>query len=186
MSKGNPPALARYFLDTELNEKVDTPFGVDFISIGLVNEGGGSYYGVNRDFNRAAARENAWVQEHVVGKLPATDDPAWQTVAEIRQNALAMFKPAKEVEIWARNGSYDFFILCRLFGGMNQLRQTLKQEKGIEKISFRDMNELHRRYTTEGVTPQPEDTHHIAVHDALQELRDFNAMMRQRMRLDPL
>jgi hypothetical protein len=175
LSKGKQGVPARYFFDTEFNEKVETPFGVDFISIAVVaQDGQREYYGVNRDFNRAAAAENAWVQRHVVDKLPPEEE--WQDIEQIKAGIIAMVEPALEVEFWAKNGSYDVFILCRLFGGMNGLRDELYKAKGIEKVIFRDSNDLRRALNHPPLPEQPEDEKHDALADARQERREFLAM----------
>lgn len=176
MSKGKHGRTDRYFFDTEFNEQVSTPFGVDFISIAIVSQDGKrEYYGINRDFNRAAARNNAWVQENVVEKLPPLRN--WKPVDLIRQDVLDTIAPAQEVEFWAKNGSYDNFILCRLFGGMNGLRAALKKEKGVEKVHFRDSNELRRALDNPILPEPPEQEKHDALFDARQERQEYLALM---------
>jgi hypothetical protein len=161
----------RYFFDTEFNEKVPEPFGVDFISIGIVAEDGREYYAVNRDFNRAAAQANKWVANDVLPKLPPETE--WQDVAAIRAGVLALIKPAKTIELWAKNASYDNFVLCRLFGGMMDMRACLKAEKGIEKVFFRDSNNLREAMGNPALPEQDPATKHDAIADARQERREF-------------
>ena len=178
MSKGAGARPGRYFFDTEFNEMVDTAFGVDFISVAVVAEDGREFYGVNKDFDLVAAVRNSWVNTHVVGKLPPPDQ--WKDLDEIRAGILAIVAPAQEVEFWAKNNSYDTFILCRLFGGMNGLRDALYKTKGIQKVTFRDSNDLRRQLDWPALPEQAEDSKHDALADARQEKVEFDAMARMR------
>ncbi|MBU0800795.1 MAG: 3'-5' exoribonuclease [Alphaproteobacteria bacterium] len=174
MSKGKTPALGRYFFDTEFNEVIPERFGVDFISVGVVAEDGREYYGVHREFNKQAAADNSWVSNHVVPKLPPED--TWVDLDTIRQGIVDLIQPAHQVEFWAKNNSYDTFILCRLFGGMNGLRDALYKAKGIEKVIFRDSNDLRRNLNWPALPEQAEDTKHDALADARQEKVEFEVM----------
>ena len=166
------PALGRYFFDTEFVD-TGTGFKNDFISIGVVNEEGEGYYGISTEFNIAAAREHIWVRKYVFDKLD--HHSTWKTLEEIRQEILDMIEPAREVEFWAKNGSYDNVFLCQLFGGMGKLRETLQREKGVEKLTFRDTKELLRAAEDPKIPPMPEKDKHVSINDAHQERHVFNA-----------
>lgn len=171
MSKGAQGRTGRYFFDAEFNEKVPETFAIDFISIGVVAEDGREYYGVSRDFNRAAATANVWVARDVVPKLPP--ESTWTDLETIRAGIMALIEPAKTVEFWAKNNSYDTFVLCRLFGGMMALRARLAQEKGIEKVIFRDSNVLRDELGDPPLPPQDPETKHDALADARQERVEY-------------
>lgn len=175
MSKGTGGAVGRYFFDTEFNEKVPETFGVDFISIGVVTEDGREYYAVNRDFNRAAAASNEWVARDVVAKLPPESE--WVDLEAIRAGVMALIEPAKTIEFWAKNNSYDNFVLCRLFGGMMNFRARLAAEKGVEKLYFRDSNTLREVLGRPTLPEQAPETKHDALADARQERREYLYMM---------
>jgi hypothetical protein len=164
------PPLNRYFFDTEFVDEGED-FSVDFISIGIVAEDGREFYGVSKDFNEAAHADNEWIEEHVLRKLPPPEQR--MSLKDMREKILDVIEPAETVEFWAKNGSYDNFILCRLFGGMAALRETLRQEKGIERVQFRDSNELRRAYGKADIEPQNEEEAHVAINDVRQERLEF-------------
>jgi len=162
------PALRRYFFDTEFNDTVGD-FRIDFISIGMVDEGGAKeYYGISNEFNMVAAVRHPWLRDNVVNKLD--HHSTWKSVEEIRQGILDMIEPASEIEFWAKNGSYDNVLLCQLFGGMGPLRDILRKEKGVNKVTFRDNKELLRMAVKPEIMPMDESVKHISINDAKNEL----------------
>ncbi|MCI5060805.1 MAG: 3'-5' exoribonuclease [Alphaproteobacteria bacterium] len=164
------PAIQRYFFDTEFEEKPEgLAEGITFVSVGIVSEfGEQDFYGVSREFNEAAI-QNQWVLDNVISKLPSAEQR--QTIEEIRAGILNVLKPAKTVELWAKNGSYDNVLLCRLFGGMAAFRKTCN-EHGIDKVVFRDINELERAYPVKH--PKIDDQRaHIAIEDARREREKY-------------
>lgn len=171
-TKTDMPSLRRYFFDTEF---VDTGAGIknDFISIGLVSQEGEGYYGISAEFNIAAARNHKWVRKHVLDKL--THHSTWKSLENIRQEIIDAIEPAREIEFWAKNGSYDNVFLCQIFGGMKSMRDTLYREKGIEKITFRDTKELLRIAEEPDIPYMAEKDKHISINDAHQERRVFDA-----------
>jgi hypothetical protein len=167
------PELRRYFFDTEFIDTHDAgSFTTGFISIGIVNEAGTKeYHGVNLALDIVRATQNKWVNEHVMKKLPPVKE--WEDISVIRKKILDTIEPAQKIELWAKNGTYDNYILCRIFGGMGNLFETLKREKGIEKVEFRDGNELRRAYGKPKIPYQPAETQHHALHDAKYERTVF-------------
>ncbi len=182
MNNKGKPAIRRYFFDTEFNDAIGQ-FEVDFISIGIVDEKGGEYYGISNEFNLAAASSREWIKENVIDKL---DDPStWKNIEEIRQGVLDMIEPADTIEFWAKNGSYDNVLLCQLFGGMGELRRVLREEKGIRKVAFRDIHELKRMVDYEEPAMEEKDKH-IAINDARNERDRFKAAQAARSKAEPL
>lgn len=166
MNNGEKVRLRRYFFDTEFNDTL-ARFAIDFISIGIVDEQGGEFYGISREFNLGAASAHPWLRDHVVAKL---DHPStWKDIGEIRQGILDLIEPAHEVEFWAKNGSYDNVLLCQIFGGMGPLREALFREKGIREVTFRDTKELLRVAVRPEIRPMDEADKHIAINDARNE-----------------
>lgn len=130
----------KYWLDTEFIEDGKT---IELISIGIVCEDGRELYLINNecDFSKA----NDWVKENVISQLqPRTlpiNDRVWTHRMNIRREvadfmgavlpavlsdddnswryALAEGKP--KPEIWTYYGSYDWIVLCQLFGTMMDL-----------------------------------------------------------------
>lgn len=171
--KSDKPPLRRYFFDTEFNDGGDR-FSCELISIGVISEDGREYYGISNEFNLAAAAAIPWIKKHVIDKL---DDPSkWVSVEKIRQRILAMIEPAREVEFWSRNGSYDNVLLCQIFGGMGNLFETLRREKGVQKVTFRDIKELHRRAPEIRIRPKSEEGAHVAINDARHERYCFEVL----------
>ena len=164
-----------YFLDTEFADVPQEGFGIDFFSIGLVRHDGAEYYGVYDGIDEARYSGH-WVADHVLAKLPPQDQR--QSLSTIREGILNLFAPAKEIEVWAHNGSYDFFILARLFGGQLNLRRELKERYGIERVTFRDSKELLANRPAHITLPvQDPESEHISIADARQERAIYNALM---------
>jgi hypothetical protein len=159
------PRRLRYCFDTEFVDGPE-PFAIDFFSIGIAPENfnGPSYYGVSNAFNEAAAIQHVpWLQDNVIAKLPPMS--ARKSPDVIRDDILKYLRPAKTLELWAKNGAYDQFALCKLFGTMNDFNRELKKA-GIEQVIFRDINELVRAAGFPQLPKEPEASAHIAVKDA--------------------
>lgn len=163
-----------YFLDTEFADLPQEGFGIDFFSLGLVRADGAEYYGVYQGID-AQKYAGSWVAAHVLAKLPPQE--ARQSLAQIREGILGLFAPAKEIEIFAHNGSYDFFILARLFGGQLNFRRELQERYGIERVTFRDTKELIAQKPAHVVLPkQDEASSHISINDARHERLVWQAL----------
>lgn len=169
------PEIIRISLDTEFNEQNLPPakkFGVDFISIGLVNidKTDQTYYAVSSQFNRRAAIANEFVAEHVLPKLEGEKRQSVQKIAAQVKAYLQIQseknRTADKIEFWSKNGTYDEFILCRLFGGMNKVYE-FSNSLGLKKTSFRDLDEI--KYPILPHTQKPvadTDKLHHALYDA--------------------
>jgi hypothetical protein len=164
-------AKHNYFLDTEFDDQ-KKPFAVDPISWGLVNEAGREYYGVSREFNRAGRHK--FLQEHVIPKLPPVEQ--CQTIPEIRAGILGFLKPAVELDIWAHNGSTDFFMLYKVWDNQMEFRAALKRTHGIQRVNFREMGELSRLCKGLAMVDQP--LPHQANKDAQIERLNYMAYSR--------
>ena len=166
-----------YFLDTEFHDPTSAGFSVDFISVGLVAENK-EFYGVYDQINEEKYR-GEWIEENVIRKLPPQNQRL--SVEKIREGLLQTFHPAKAITIWAHNGSYDFYILARIFGGQLAFRKALLKAHGIETITFRDTKEITRLLPQGYKFPvQEKATEHIAIHDARHERDVFYAASRYR------
>ena len=101
----------KYFFDTEFNETKET---VDLISIGIVADDGREFYAIRQEYNQQLS--NTWVQKNVLPTLgqntPVTDT---NLISQIKDFAKG------NAEFWGFYASYDFFLLCRLFGGLMNL-----------------------------------------------------------------
>jgi hypothetical protein len=177
--------VGRYFFDTEFLDLPSAGFKIEFISLGIVSEDGkAEFYGVNEAIEEdKIGAASPWVKENVLAKLPPRAE--WTSVEAIRQGILDTIAPVKTVEFWASNGSYDNVLLCQIFGGMGNLRKILKEEKGVEKVVFRDMNELSRAYGHAKIPSQAEATKHIAIDDAKQDRQEFEWYIAHMLKLRP-
>lgn len=171
MEVAKKPEKQRYFLDTEFIDRSAVDFKIELISIAVIAEDDREYYGVLDEFNPHLL-EDPWLHEHVVPKLPPQDE--WVSMDHIQNGIMELFQPAEMIEIWARNGFYDHFIICKLFGGLGDLKQRLAKEKEVTKIVFRDTHELRRRYGESTLPELPDDMIHSALYDARHEKAEFD------------
>lgn len=175
----------RYFFDCEFNEKArqgsrDQAFyDIDFISIAVVKENGDIYYAVNKDFDQARAQDNAWLVKHVLSKLPPESE--WKSIDQIRQELIDFFDVDDGIELWARNKAYDVVSFCRLFGSMMSMYDAFN-EKGIQRVAFRDINELayDPDIDTSALAKKDESKAHAADYDANFERLLYQQIMRQK------
>jgi hypothetical protein len=146
--------VRRCFLDTEFMEDGAT---IELLSLGVVDDVGREYYGVNREADHRKA--NAWVRAHVLPLLPtAPDDPAWRTRAQLRDDLAEFLDEGSRAEVWAYYGSYDHVVVCQLFGRMVDLPPHVP-------MYFMDLKQLSVLLGSPPHPPQAEAAHH-ALHDA--------------------
>lgn len=117
--------VTKFFLDTEFDENGKT---VVLISIGIVCENNKKFYEVSNEFNPNKC--NKWVRENVlpylfIGKF-AKQEPVSRF--EIKERLLAFVnkntKRGAKPEFWADHASYDWIVLCQLFGRMIDLPEN--------------------------------------------------------------
>lgn len=103
----------KYFFDTEFHED---KHGIELISIGIVKENGEEYYAVNKAYDQN--RATSWLKQNVIYKLQpeAYGLPFYKSEREIRTDILAFCEDMAEV--WGYCSAHDWFLLCRLMGGM--------------------------------------------------------------------
>lgn len=167
--------INRYFFDTEFYDPQEESFKIEFISLGIVAENNKEFYGIYNGFDEDKCKKFAWLNEHVLSKLlPHSERLDLKT---IKQSILDIIEPCDEIEFWAKNGTYDFFIMCRLFGGLGGLRDTLSEKKGITKVSFRDSNDLRRELDYPQTPELAEADKHDAIVDARHEKVEYDYMM---------
>ena len=176
------PAAQNYFLDTEFFDPETQGFGINFFSIGFVSESGKKFYGVSNAFNDEAYR-GAWVYENVIQKLPPKEQR--QDLETIKTGLLSVFEAgAERVDIWAKNGAYDFYVMSRMFPRQLDLKKALQEQFGITRLRFRDTNELLDLAPKGLILPEQDPaTHHISIDDACHEREVFltikNALSRE-------
>lgn len=126
----------KYFLDTEFIER---PGSIQLISIGIVSEGGSTFYAENTSFDEREADE--WIKENVLNKLRWWGDwsisrgfsnvdllntiPAhcevFGPISLISKSLLAFFRFDESPEFWGYYADYDWVVFCWIFGKMIDL-----------------------------------------------------------------
>ncbi len=126
----------RYYLDTEFDE---TESALTLLSLALRGEDGRELYLVSSDFSSAAC--NPWVQENVLPHLYAPVPKDYSPMACIMpKNRFAeqielFLCHDDEPEFWGYYCAYDWFLFCRLWGGM------LRMPSRFPKICY-DLKQL--------------------------------------------
>jgi len=105
----------RYAIDCEF---IDTPSCSALISLAIVREDGASRY---FEFDYPESELTPWLRENVVPHL-CGPRVAFKDAAE----SLAFFidEDDGKPEIWGYFGAYDWYWLCRLFGGLMAMPDT--------------------------------------------------------------
>lgn len=101
----------KIFFDTEFIEDGKT---IELISIGAIAEDGRTFYAENSEVDLSKA--NDFVKKFVI---PELDDSHGFTKADIKKDFVNFcgYHP----EFWADYCSYDWIVLCQLFGSMMKL-----------------------------------------------------------------
>jgi hypothetical protein len=102
----------RYFLDTEFNEN---SAGVTLISIGIAAEDGRDLYCISSEF--VDKHCNDWVKQNVLNQLTGPRIPNHEIAQKIKAFIMGDSLP----DFWGYYADYDWYLFCRLFGGMLKL-----------------------------------------------------------------
>lgn len=89
---------------------------IDLISIGMVREDGATFYG-EADLAPEIASQSEWLATNVKPHLRGS--PARMNRHRMRKEIVAFAGPSPE--FWACYASYDWVVLCQLFGTMMDL-----------------------------------------------------------------
>lgn len=103
----------RYYLDTEFDE---TPDRLNLISLALRAQDGRELYLVSSDVDSADC--NPWVQKHVLPHLHVVPASYAGVVSEFPRQVEAFLADDAGPEFWGYYSAYDWFLFCRLWGGM--------------------------------------------------------------------
>jgi hypothetical protein len=142
----------RYFVDTEFYEH---DFGVMLISIGVVSEDGNEFYAESSLFHPDMGSD--WLREHVVPQLTGPRMfPA--EIANRLRDFVKVGPTWRDTEFWAYYGAYDWYNLCKLFGGMLNLPPKWPW-------LFHELRTFLDESCMENYT-QPDDASHHALNDA--------------------
>lgn len=126
--------MPRIYYDTEFIDDGNT---IELISIGMINEFGEEYYGINENLSLSRLLDQPWHMENTVPSLPirTVGDNKIGWVPEHPDSKLIKPKVAirddvfdfivrtatlgkTPVELWAWYGAYDHVVLAQLWGSM--------------------------------------------------------------------
>lgn len=164
-----------FFIDAEFNER-GRAHPIELISIAIAARRGPSYYAVSAEFDPTTV--NDWVKANV---LPHLTDTGALPLADIAVGILAFVEGESEgepPEFWSAWGSYDWVVLCQLFGSMVALPAGWPMY----------VNDVVQWAAQLGVDlpPAPPGAHHATVdaryHESLWELCDETARLRAHQR----
>jgi hypothetical protein len=141
----------KYWFDTEFCED---SILITLISIGMVSEDGRKYHAVSNEFNPEDC--NPWVKKNVLPFLP--DKSTWKSKKQIKEEILE-FVGKEKPEFWASYASYDWIVLCQLFGVMLDLPKDWP-------MFCRDIQQLRDEFGRPEL-PEQEGKEHDALEDAI-------------------
>jgi hypothetical protein len=147
----------QFFFDTEFDED---GVKITLISIGIVSEDGEEYYAVSKEFNEESC--NDWVKENVLPHLPK-DKSTRKWKVDIRKEIVEFC--GKNPIFWANHASYDWVVLCQMFGPMVDLPEGYP-------TWVRDIRQEEERLKAEYPFKQ-EGTKHNALEDAKHNLKMY-------------
>jgi 3' exoribonuclease, RNase T-like len=114
-----------YWFDTEF---VDDPHSQSnkLISIGIVSEDGREFYAIDKGFRITPKIRLLpvfpWLEKHVFQRLADPRFPQGKmprlSRLEIKEGLMNFIGKDNLPTFWANNGAYDWFNLCKLFGGV--------------------------------------------------------------------
>ena len=149
----------RIYFDTEFIEDGKT---IDLISIGMVKDNGDSYYAVSEEFDWQKA--NDFVVKNV---FPSLGNVSAKSRKVIKKEIIE-FCNHDDLEFWAYYCSYDWVVLCQLFGTMMDLPKNFPMYCNDLK-SFSYLNGIENQ-------PAQEDNHN-ALDDAKWNKEYYDLLM---------
>ncbi len=106
----------KYFFDTEF---YDDGKDLEFISLGIVSEDNRCFYAQNSAIDYRGIKDE-WLRKNVINKLWIE----FKSIDVIRSDLVRFVGMDRDAEFWGYNVSYDFFLLCRIFGKMSDLPEN--------------------------------------------------------------
>lgn len=162
--------MRRIFYDTEFLEDGKT---IELISIGMVDEDGNEFYGINYDAPWGRIAHHPWLVENVMPHLPTItyrhpDVMPKPTLASRVSHFLAPTEDYRDMELWANNCAYDHVALCQLIAG-----RMIDLPTGIPWFT----NDLQQLWRTAGYPEKPAKpaNQHNALADARWNLEWWKA-----------
>ena len=110
--------MSAYFIDSEFYEDGEI---IDLLSIAIVANDNKQYYAVNSDFNFTRANKNKWLKENVLKHIDLEDKTNQRSKKQIKSDILKFIGDDKSPKFVADYCSYDWIVLCQIFGKMIDL-----------------------------------------------------------------
>jgi len=161
--------MARYYLDTEFNER-GPDYPIELISLGLVRDDGASLSFTFSD-GWVVAHASHWLVENVLPHLPPTN--TWVTRAHARDAIEAFLAEDDRIEFYGYYSAYDWVLFCQLWGRMVDLPKSFPHycndvKQFAKNVGFTgDLKQFEER----------ELAKHEAVSDARQIRRYHNGLL---------
>lgn len=152
----------RFFLDTEFIERGPN-YPIMLISIGIVDERGGSLYLVSQDFSEEDCSE--WVKVNVLPHLGDAPRLPLGDIAILVREWVDVQCDGSKPEFWGYYADYDWVVFCQIFGTMIDL------PKGWP-MYCRDIKQLCDSLGNPKL-PEQNSIEHDALNDALWNKRAF-------------
>lgn len=152
----------RVFFDTEFYEDGRT---IELISIGAEREDGATYYAEVWSARELCFRSD-WLVKNVLPHLSMTANVS-RTRAEIAQEFRAFV--GEKPEFWAYHASYDWVVLCQLYGRMIDLPKDWE-------TYCNDFKQWRVENGNPAVIKLPETAAHNALGDAQWLAKEFQRL----------
>lgn len=146
----------KFFLDTEFIER-GPKYPVQLISIGIVDEFGGTIYLVNSDFNEDDCSD--WVKQNVLPHLGNAQRAPLSDIAILIFHWVDLQCEGDKPEFWGYYCDYDWVVFAQMFGTMMDL------PKGWP-VYCRDLKQLCDSLGNPKL-PEQSSTEHNALADAI-------------------
>jgi hypothetical protein len=152
----------RIFFDTEFYENGKT---IELISIGAVREDGATYYAEVLNA-RELCFQSDWLVQNVLPHLRMTPEVT-RSRGQIAQELLEFV--GKKPEFWAYHASYDWVVLCQLYGRMIDLPKDWE-------TYCNDLKQWRVENGNPAVIKLPETAAHNALGDAQWLAKEFQRL----------
>lgn len=158
--------IRRFFYDCEFDE---TPFGIKFISIGIVNEKGQELYLIDKDYDWT--RTSTWLYNNVYPYIKVAPDYYKLSKDLIKQKVLNFIQPTPidDIKLYGYYSAYDHVVLSQLFGRMIDLPEGMP-------MYTNDLKQIIDYYgiNVNKLLPDPQLNQHDALSDAKWNFKLYN------------
>lgn len=154
--------MGKIFFDTEF---LSAPPELHLISVGMVNEEGGEFYGVRREAPWENIFENPWLSQNVVPHLPPNTSDVWMSDDELKFNITKFC--GHSPEFWAYVAAYDWVALTSLYGQFSDLPESWP-------FYVNDIKWIMEQSNVKKLPPRTDGKEHDALADAWEVKIGYN------------